>query len=85
MKNKCYFCFKTISIKPRFKIFNYLKEKGERITVSQIVNFIKLTQPTVTFHINQLEAVGLIKKERRGRLVFCSVNKSCSDCPLFSY
>lgn len=85
VKTKCVGCFKVLSIKARYKMFDYLKEHPSKVTVSELVKLTKLRQPTVTFHVNQLSRVGLIKKERNGREVFCILSRGCNDeCMLFS-
>lgn len=85
VKIKCVGCFKVLSIKARYKIFDYLKGHPVKVTVSELVKLTQLRQPTVTFHINQLSKAGLVKKERSGREVFCTLRNGCGDkCMLFS-
>jgi DNA-binding transcriptional ArsR family regulator len=84
MISRCVSCFKVLSIGPRFTIFRHLMEKTSKTTVSNLVALTSLRQPTVTFHINRLAAVGLLKKKKVGREVCCTINKKCTNCPLFS-
>jgi DNA-binding transcriptional ArsR family regulator len=82
LKCDCCQCFQTMACDSRFKIFEYLKKKG-KATVSSLVKFLGLRQPTVTFHLNQLKKRGLVKKVRVGREVYCQLHKKCDPCPLF--
>lgn len=82
MKNKCVHCFKAISVKARFDIFNFLLKQKDGVTVSRLTEFTSLRQPTVSFHIDKLEKTGLVKKYKKGREVYCKVNSLCPNCPL---
>lgn len=84
MKPACQNCFKTLAVTSRFKIFEYLK-KRKNVNVSKLVKFLALRQPTVTFHLARLEAVGLITKKSIGREVFCQIGQPCQNCPLFNW
>lgn len=85
MKYDCINCFKILSTKNRFKIFEFLKKKrGQRTNVSSLVKLTSLRQPTVTFHINKLAKRGLVKKHKVGREVYCQIHKKCDDCSLFT-
>jgi DNA-binding transcriptional ArsR family regulator len=84
LKPKCRKCFEVISVPTRFKIFNFLKINVEGVTIKTIVKLTKLRQPTVTFHISEMEKNGLVKKTRSGKEVFCFLKQSCELCPLFS-
>lgn len=84
MKNNCCQCFKAISVKSRFKIFDYLKNLKKKANVTSLVKLVGLRQPTVTFHINQLVKRGFVRKIKVGRNVYCQVHKKCDNCPLFA-
>ncbi|PIY95575.1 MAG: hypothetical protein COY66_06485 [Candidatus Kerfeldbacteria bacterium CG_4_10_14_0_8_um_filter_42_10] len=84
MQQKCLKCLKVVSIASRFRLFQYLKKTKKPATVSQLVNLLALRQPTVTFHINQLAKLDLIKKEQVGREVYCQISRKCNHCPLFA-
>lgn len=83
MKIKCFNCFKVISVSTRFKIFNFLKDNPDGVTVNRLVKLTKLKQPTVTFHLNELEKYGLLKKQKHGQEVLCFLKQECTVCPLF--
>ena len=63
MKYGCINCFKLLSTKQRFNIFEFLKKRGKlKTTISDLVKLTKLRQPTVTFHVNKLAKKGIVKK-----------------------
>ena len=83
MKAKCLDCFKVISVSTRFKIFNFLQDNPDGVTVSRLVKLTNLRQPTITFHLNELEKYGLLRKERNGQETLCFLKQNCVVCPLF--
>lgn len=76
MKSTCINCFKNLSIESRIKIFEYLSKLGEK-SVGDITKFVNLKQPTVSYHLKEMEASGLLKKRIKGRVVLYSVGESC--------
>ncbi len=85
MKIRCAKCFKSVGVTSRFRIFEYLKKEKGEVTVSELVNLVMLSQPTVTFHVNKLAQVGLVSKRKEGREVYCRVAQLCvHDCPLLN-
>ena len=58
------------------KIFEYLAKVGSD-SVSHIVGVVKLTQPTVSYHLKEMERSGLLKSRKAGKEVFYSVSHSC--------
>ncbi len=60
-----------------------LIKKHKRINASDILNKIKLSQPTLSHHLAILKNAGLIVEEKKGREVFYSINsKTISSCCL---
>lgn len=84
IKSKCVTCFQIIAVPTRFKIFIYLRENDKGVSINKLVKLTSLKQPTVTFHVNELEKGGFVKKVRNGKEVFCYLKQSCNSCPLFS-
>ena len=72
---KCVDCLISVSVPTRMAIYNFLNH-GET-TVSEIVNYIKLTQPTVSYHLKEMKDSGLLKSRREGKEVFYSVSETC--------
>jgi ArsR family transcriptional regulator len=58
------------------KIYNFLKEKGEE-TVSAIVGVVKLTQPTISYHLKEMREAGLLKSRKSGKEVYYSLTNKC--------
>jgi len=70
--------FKALSDVSRLKIVQALKE-GER-SVTEIVEFTKLSQPNVSRHLQVLTTSGLIGKRRNGlSIMYRIVDKSLSS------
>ncbi len=80
----CIHCLRVLSSTSRFLIFSFLKNKNQLVTISMLVKYLRLRQPTVTFHVNKLVESGLIKKTCVGRNTYCEIIKKCSACPLFA-
>lgn len=76
LKTSCCSCFESLSSDIRVKIVNLLQKKG-RLSVSGIVSEFKLTQPTITHHLRDLENNGLVGTEKIGRQVFYSLKDKC--------
>jgi len=82
--------FKALSNKNRLEIFNLLRTekygchidecldacKREKAScVTEIAERFSLAQSTVSHHLKELYNAGLIKMEREGLWVYCSVNE----------
>lgn len=80
----CLQCLRVLATSSRLLIFKFLKDKNQLVTISMLVEYLHLRQPTITFHVNKLVKTGLIKKTCTGRNTFCEINKKCSLCPLFT-
>jgi DNA-binding transcriptional ArsR family regulator len=50
-------------------------EKGERLTVGQIVQVATLSRPAVSHHLKILREAGVLIAERSGREVYLRVNR----------
>lgn len=72
----CHRCFKQLGVKSKLEIFNTVK-RSEEASVGEIVKRMNLTQPTVSHHLSKMEEAGLLKKTKKGRKVFYSVNITC--------
>lgn len=76
MKESCLDCFKNLSIDTRFKIYEYLKSH-KKACVSEVTDFIKLKQPTVSYHLHEMENSGLLTRVVDGKHVYFSINSKC--------
>jgi DNA-binding transcriptional ArsR family regulator len=72
----CTKCFNTLGVSSRMRIYRFLRDKGEE-TVGAVVNIIKLTQPTVSYHLKEMKESGLLKSRKSGKEVYYSINPDC--------
>ena len=63
---------KALADPTRMKIMLMLE--GRRRTVTEIVEFFELSQPTISRHLQTLADAGLVKREKVGQKVFYSLN-----------
>lgn len=64
---------KALSDPTRFKIFLFLNDRVS--CVNAIVNFLQVSQPSVSQHLKILREAGLVKIEKRGYWVHYSSDK----------
>jgi ArsR family transcriptional regulator, arsenate/arsenite/antimonite-responsive transcriptional repressor len=76
MKSQCSNCFRSLGVGSRAEIYGFLEVNGEK-NVNSITEFIKLKQPTVSYHLSGMLKTGLLNKKIKGKEVFYSVNKTC--------
>ncbi|MBU1016904.1 MAG: metalloregulator ArsR/SmtB family transcription factor [Patescibacteria group bacterium] len=76
IKDECPYCFKALAVPVRAKIYALLS-KQKTLSVSDIVKEFNLTQPTISYHLKEMENVGLIVSKKEGRKVFYSVLGRC--------
>lgn len=60
----------------RLKILEDMAVQGGAIQCSQIMNVLKLAQPSVSHHIKSLTEAGLIESEKDGRSYSYILNKA---------
>ncbi len=72
----CTHCFKSLGINSRMIIYSYLKGCKEA-NVTQITAEVKLKQPTVSYHLQQMEEQGLLVRAKRGKEAIYSLNLLC--------
>ena len=72
----CQGCFSSLGIDSRYKIYEILKEVNS-LSVSEIAVKIGLKQPTVTYHLKQMEENGLVKSHKQGHFVMYQINEVC--------
>ena len=64
---------KALSDIARLTIVYHLARHGE-VTVTDLADMLKLSQPLVSWHLRKLRRAGLIETRRAGRQVYCSLN-----------
>ena len=62
----------------RRKIYEYLSLAGEK-TVAEITAMIELRQPTVSYHLKQMEKEGLLGSRKEGRKAYYFVKMICPE------
>jgi ArsR family transcriptional regulator len=55
------------------RIVAQLAASGE-LNVSELVEALEVSQPLISWHLRQLEKVGLVEVRREGRQAYCSLN-----------
>jgi DNA-binding transcriptional ArsR family regulator len=58
------------------KIYKFLQKSG-KATVTDIVAVSSLTQPTVSYHLNEMKKAGLLQSKKVGKEVFYSLEEGC--------
>lgn len=66
------FC-KALSDETRQSILKML-QGGEK-SVGEIVGAFKISQPTISHHLNVLKNVGLVTSRKQGKQIFYSINQ----------
>lgn len=74
----CPFALPLMADESKRKIFEILFLGGEK-TVSEITAGLGLKQPTVTYHLKQMEEAGILGSRKEGRKVFYFVKVGCPE------
>jgi len=74
----CQSCFSNLAVDSRMQIFLFLKENG-RQTVSDVVKHFALSQPTISYHLKNMEAAKLLSKEKSGKVTYYFINEHCPN------
>ena len=66
--------FKALSDPARVKIVNVLaRAEGEPVCICNLVEPLRLSQPTVSHHMKKLLETGLVEREQRGKWAYFSL------------
>lgn len=76
--NRCLHCLENLAVDSRLRIYKFLADNGES-RVSEVVSFIRLSQPTVSYHLKEMKKSGLLTSVKKGKEVFYSVKKECAS------
>lgn len=63
----CPDCFKVVGSKSRYSLVCTLGKNQKGLSVGNLTKTLKLTQPTITHHLNALRSVDAVSYEDRGR------------------
>lgn len=58
------------------EIYRYLRDRNSA-TVGEVVDFVDLTQPTVSYHLGEMKKNGILKSVKKGKEVHYSVSPHC--------
>lgn len=82
LKEMCTNCFKVLGVPSRMRLYMYLKGKQDKSSVSELVGISGLTQPTVSYHLKEMEHVGILTSNKVGKEVYYKVGGGCESCLL---
>ena len=84
LTSACVSCFAGLSCQARIEIINLLQKKRE-MSVMEIAKHFKLTQPTITHHLQYLKDAGVLASKKKGRKVFYFITEKCKkgECNIF--
>jgi DNA-binding transcriptional ArsR family regulator len=66
--------FRALADRKRMRIALHLAQH-ERVTVSELGVQLRLSQPLISWHLRVLRRAGIVRTERSGRQVYCSLNR----------
>lgn len=78
----CKNCFKSLGVSSRMKLYLYLKDTTKDVSVSDLVVVSGLTQPTVSYHLKEMEQNGLLTSNKVGKEVYYKIGGGCEGCLL---
>lgn len=58
------------------EIYRFLADK-KSATVSEVVEYVGLTQPTVSYHLGEMKKNGILTSKKDGKEVFYSLREKC--------
>jgi DNA-binding transcriptional ArsR family regulator len=65
--------FRALADRKRLRVAELLSER-ESMTVTQLGEELRLSQPLISWHLRILKKAGIITTRREGRQVWCSLN-----------
>lgn len=84
LNTHCAGCFAGLSCDSRIGIINLLK-KNNKMSVSEIAKHFKVSQPTITHHLQYLKKIKILVSKKEGRKVYYFIDPKCQEegCDLF--
>ena len=83
--DSCVTCFNALGVGSRMVIYKYLRQHG-KAGVAAMVEHVGLTQPTVSYHLNEMKNSGILESTRDGKEVYYKISDACKsfhqDCVL---
>lgn len=72
--------FRVLGDRHRVKILNILlRAAGDAVCVCEFIDHLGLAQPTVSYHLKQLTAAGLLDREKRGTFAYFRVRPEAME------
>jgi ArsR family transcriptional regulator len=68
---------KALADPTRLRILQRLAQRSG--TVSELMRYVDLSQPLVSWHVRRLRAAGLIETRRNGREVICTLSRDALE------
>ncbi|MEA2622434.1 MAG: ArsR family transcriptional regulator, arsenate/arsenite/antimonite-responsive transcriptional [Chloroflexota bacterium] len=68
---------KALADPTRLRILQRLAERPG--TVTELIDYVDLSQPLVSWHLRRLKAAGIVETRRSGREVICTISRDCLD------
>src|SRR5215831_10934312 len=73
---------RALADEARLNIVHHLAGLGE-VSVNEICHALNISQPLVSWHLTKLRRAGLVRRRRRGRQAYCSLDRArfqrCQD------
>jgi ArsR family transcriptional regulator len=70
--------FRALADRKRLRIVELLAER-ESMTVTQLGEELRLSQPLISWHLRILKKAGIITNRRQGRQVWCSLDRAALE------
>lgn len=68
-------CVQGVGRPHRVRVVNLLANSDHPVCVCDLVGFLGLAQPTVSFHMRKLVDVGMLQREQRGAWAYYSLRR----------
>jgi len=68
---------KALADPTRLRLLQRLAERPA--TVTELIDYVDLSQPLVSWHLRRLRAAGVVHTRRAGREVICTISRDALD------
>ena len=68
---------KALADPTRLRLLQRLAERPA--TVTELIDYVDLSQPLVSWHLRRLRAAGVVETRRSGREVICTLSREALD------
>lgn len=68
---------KALADPTRLRLLQRLAERPA--TVTELIDYVDLSQPLVSWHLRRLRAAGVVDTRRTGREVICTISRDALD------